>query len=73
MLGIDELLPWLVLALGAAMLVGNGLALIRPPERRDPDHTGEDDLQQAPLARTLTMMAIGAVAAIWAIGSMVAG
>ena len=30
----DDLLPWLLLAFGAAMVVGNGLALIRPPTPR---------------------------------------
>ena len=29
----DDLLPWLVLALGGALLVGNVAALVRPPEQ----------------------------------------
>ena len=28
----EDLLAWLVLAIGAALAVGNALALIRPPE-----------------------------------------
>jgi hypothetical protein len=64
----DDLLPLLVLALGAAMAVGNGLALVRPPAKRE-----EGELEQAPLARSVAMMAIGVVAAIWALASLVAG
>ena len=51
-----------VLALGAAMVVGNVLALIRPPE------SGE----QPPIGRAAAMIVLGAVAAIWGIASLVA-
>ena len=61
----DDLLAYLVLALGGAMLVGNALALLRPPPEGRPG-----ELDRAPLGRTLTMMAIGAVATIWALGSL---
>ena len=64
----DDLLEWIILALGAALLVGNGMALLRPPEAR-----AEGDLERPPLARTVTFMVIGAVAAIWALASLVAG
>jgi len=64
----DDLLPYLVLALGAAMVVGNGLALIRPPERPK-----EGELDRAPAGRSLVMIAIGAVASIWALASLIAG
>lgn len=64
----DDLLPYLVLALGGAMFVGNGLALLRPPpEAKD------GDLNEAPRGRTLAMMAVGLVAALWALASLVAG
>ena len=63
----DDLLPLLVLALGGAMAVGNLVALVRPPERpRD-----EGDLARAPLARSVLFVAIGAVASLWAIASLV--
>ncbi|MDQ1436406.1 MAG: hypothetical protein QOK43_35 [Acidimicrobiaceae bacterium] len=65
MLGVDELLPLLVLALGGAMLVGNGLALLRPPEQPK-----EGELGRAPVGRSLAMMAIGLVAAVWSLASM---
>lgn len=64
----DDLLPLLVLAFGAAMAVGSGLALVRPPDKR-----GEGELERPPLARSLTMIGIGVVAAVWAIASLVAG
>jgi hypothetical protein len=63
----DNLLAWLLLALGGALVVGNGMALLRPPERA---RTG--DLERAPLRRSVVMIAIGAVAAIWALATLIA-
>lgn len=63
----DDLLPWLVLALGGALVVGNVAAIVRPPERA----RSEDDLERAPVARSLVMAAVGLVAAIWALASLV--
>lgn len=62
----DNLLPYLVLALGGALLVGNGLALLRPPP--DPK---EGELPRAPVARTAVMMVIGLIATVWALASLV--
>lgn len=62
----DQLLPYLMLALGGALVVGNGLALVRPPEQAK-----EGDLPRAPLVRSLTMIGTGAVAALWALASLV--
>ena len=64
----ENLLAWLLLALGGAMLVGNVLALVRPPRR-----TEEGDLDRAPVNRSLAMAALGGVAAIWALASLVSG
>jgi len=64
----EDLLAWLVLALGGALAVGNLLALVRPPERAK-----DGDLARAPVSRSLTMAAVGVVAAIWALASLVAG
>lgn len=61
----DDLLPLLVLALGGALLVGNGLALLRPP----PDPS-EDELPRAPVARTAVMMIVGLVATIAALAKL---
>ena len=61
----NDLLAWLVLAFGGALLVGNALALIRPPEQAD-----GGDLHRAPLGRTFVMMLIGAIAATWSLASL---
>jgi hypothetical protein len=65
-LGIDDLLPYLVLALGGAMVVGNVLALVRPPEEAK-----EGELERAPTARSVGMIVIGAVATVWAVATLV--
>ena len=63
----EDLLAYLVLAIGGAMAVGSVAALVRPPgERR------EGDLDQAPVARSLVFAAIGLVGAIWALASLLA-
>ena len=62
----QNLLAWLVLALGASMAAGNLLALLRPrQQRRDPT-----DLDKAPLARSILYIVVGSVAAIWALASL---
>ena len=63
LLGDD--LPLLVLALGAALFVGNVLAIVRPPSKAK-----DGDLRRAPPARSLVMAAIGLLAAIWALASI---
>ena len=60
-----DLLPWLLLALGGAMVVGNGLALLRPPPQ-----PREDELARAPTRRSLVMMLVGLVAALAAAGTL---
>lgn len=65
----EDLLAWLVLALGGALCVGNVMAVVRPPAaQRDPDN-----LERAPVTRSLTMAFVGFVAAVWAIASLVSG
>lgn len=63
----EDLLAWLLLAIGGALAVGNVLALVRPQKT-----PGEGDLERPPLARSLVMIGIGAVAAIWGIASLLA-
>lgn len=65
----EDLLAWLVLALGGALFAGNLLAVIRPPERQ----TDERNLERAPVARSLVMAVVGFVAAAWALGSLLVG
>jgi hypothetical protein len=64
----DDLLAWIVLALGAALAAGTALALLRPPEARQ-----EGDLDRPPLARSVVMIVLGGVAALWALASLVSG
>lgn len=61
----EDLLPLMVLALGAAMVVGNGLALVRPPAE-----PRQGELSRAPAGRSLVMIAVGVVAAVWALASL---
>jgi hypothetical protein len=62
----DDLLPWLTLALGGALAVGTLLALVRPPV--DPR---DGDLHRPPLARSIVMIVIGVVAALWGLASLI--
>ena len=63
----QDLLAWLVLALGAAMCVGNLLAIVRPPATR----REATDLERAPVARSITMAIVGGLAALWALASLI--
>jgi hypothetical protein len=65
----DDLLAWLVLALGGALLVGNVAAIVRPPERP----LEEGALERAPVGRSVVMAVVGLVAAVWALASLLAG
>ncbi len=62
----DDLLPWLVLAFGAALAVGTGLALVRPRH----DDTGAL-LPKPPFGRSIVMVVVGLIAALWALASLV--
>lgn len=62
----EDLLAWIVIALGGAMFAGNVAALVRPPKnRRD-----ANDLIKAPVVRSVVMATIGAIAALWAFVSL---
>jgi hypothetical protein len=65
----EDLLAYLVLAFGAALCVGNFLAVVKPPERQLDDA----NLERAPVARSLLYSGIGLIAAIWALASLVSG
>ena len=53
----EDLLAWLVLAVGGAMAVGNGLALFRPPEDKRND---------------VIYIIVGLVAAVWGLATLLA-
>lgn len=65
----EDLLAWIMLALGAALLVGNAAALIKPPQ----GERGETDLERAPVARSVAMALLGFVAGTWALASLIFG
>lgn len=61
----DDLLPWLTLAIGAALAVGTITALVRPPEQAK-----DGDLTSAPLGRSIIQIIIGLFASVWALASL---
>ena len=71
----DEVLRELLVAMGAALFVGNLMALLRRRAAVAPNEVGEDGeaLQRAPVARTVAYMAMGFVIAFWGLASLLAG
>lgn len=65
----DDLLPFMVLAFGAALCVGNFLAIVKPPAQQ----LDESHLERAPIVRSLVFSGIGLIAAIWALASLLSG
>jgi hypothetical protein len=65
----EDLIQWLLLALGGALFVGNVLAIVRPPEQQLDDAS----LERAPIVRSLVYAGLGLVAAIWALATLIAG
>ena len=63
----DDLLLWLLLAFGAAMVVGSLAAFVRPP--RPSDEATERPPRPA-LGRSLVFIILGSVAAVWALASL---
>jgi hypothetical protein len=62
----DDLLKWMVLALGGALFAGNLVALLKPPPAPK-----DGDLDRAPMARSIFMGLLGFMAALWALASLV--
>lgn len=62
----DDLLAWLVLAMGGALFIGSVVAIVRPPEQQQ-----EGALERAPVARSLLMAGVGLVGAVWALATLV--
>lgn len=65
----DDLLPLLLLALGGAMVVGTVAALARPPASEE----GSGLPGRPPLGRSIAMIVVGGIAAVWALASLVSG
>ena len=64
----EDLLTYLLLALGGALFVGNLLAIVRPPAT-----TRDGELERAPVVRSLVMAGVGFVAFAWALASLIKG
>ena len=60
----DNLLAYLVLALGGALFAGNVMALVKPPPPK------EGDLARAPIGRSVVMGLVGLLAALWSLASL---
>lgn len=65
----DDILAYLVLAMGGALLAGNIAAIWWPPPATE---RSEGELERAPVTRSLAMAAVGLVAAVWALVSLIA-
>ncbi len=65
----EDLIQWLLLAMGGALFAGNLMAVLKPPSRP----LEEGSLERAPVARSLTFAALGLVAAVWALATLIAG
>ena len=59
----ENLIEWLLLALGGAMALGNLAAFVRPPRGTD--------LDRPPLWRGLSYLAIGVVVVVWALAGLI--
>jgi hypothetical protein len=72
----DEVLRELLVALGAALFLGNLLALIRrrPPATlaREAEDSGEQLPLRAPIGRTVVYLLLGLVVMVWGIASLAA-
>ncbi len=64
----EDLLAWLMLALGGALAVGNVVAIVRPPV-----DAKDGDLPVAPVGRSIVMAVIGGFVAIWGLASLIRG
>ena len=61
----EDILVWLMLAVGGALALGTATALVKPKT-----DIGEDELERPPLGRSLLQIGIGLVVVIWALASL---
>lgn len=80
-----EVMKELIVAFGAALVIGNVLAIVRrrPPEPTEPNQstgpdqstgptgsTGAPTLTRAPLGRSLVFVALGTLMVVWGLASL---
>ncbi len=63
----EDILVWLMLAVGGALTIGTATALLNPKAE-----IGEDELEKPPLVRSLLQIGIGLIVVIWAAVSLLA-
>ena len=63
-------LQFLLLALAGALVVGNVLALVRPPAGKA-DDPGRSSPERPPLGRSTVMIGLGLVVVIWTVATLV--
>lgn len=68
LLGLDTLLAQLILALGAAMVLGNGYAIYQDKRGRTPDKT-EGEFRPT---RAWWLLSVGALITVWGVASLAA-
>ena len=68
LLGLDDILAQLILAVGAAMVIGNGWAIIQHRRGRHP--AGASGVFRA--GRAWWLLAVGLLITLWGIASLIA-
>ena len=71
----EDFWPWMILAFGAAMVVGNVLALVRPPTGAETSREGKREHNarpRPPLGRSFVLIVVGLAAAAWGLASLLA-
>ena len=66
---LNELLAQLILALGAALVLGNGYALVQARRGNTPKGMEEQDIRKG---RAWWLVAVGLVITVWGLGSLLA-
>ena len=66
----EDLLPWLLLAFGAALVVANVAAVLRPP-LIDPRSQDSGRREPPPLGKVAVPIVVGLLISIWAIATLV--
>ncbi|MEZ5321155.1 MAG: hypothetical protein R2698_03555 [Microthrixaceae bacterium] len=64
-----DLLPWLMLAIGAALLVANVATVVRPP-LVDPRNPSLGRRDRAPLSRAVPLGLLGLAVSVWALATL---